>query len=179
MVRRRTAYGTVAVAAIACSAGSLGAQRPLVFVPVRADQVMSAADQQRTGVASLTPAQREALDGWLTRYSAELRGAGDEPVAQSTRWHRGRPGLVPLSAPPGAPLVAAPEDGSFIRLADGTLWEVYLPDRTATAVWRRGDYIAVARAAAGVGDYDHVLVNAPAHTRAVVRFVGLISPRRR
>ena len=43
-----------------------------------------------------------------------------------------------------------------------------------------GDYIAVSRAAVTVGDdYDHLLVNAPARTRAAARFVGLASPRRR
>lgn len=219
MPSRHTLYRTAVAIAIACPAESVSAQGPLVLVPVRVNQVMSEAEQQRTGVARLTPAQRIALDGWLTRYSAELRrtasaplarptptspiasanrtgesaideptlegssgeasGADHAPVAQRARWPRGRRRLAPYTAPPGALLVATPEDGSYVRLADGTLWDVYLPDRTATDVWRAGDYIAVSRAAAGVGDYDHLLVNAPARTRAFARFVGLVSPRRR
>jgi len=213
---RHTLSWVSAVVTIACSAPSLGAQGPLVFVPVRVNHVMSHTEQQRTGVASLTPAQRSALDAWLTRYSAELRRAAaaplarmadvpagtsgvragesaideptldeasvadDEPAAQPARWPRRRPWLLPFIVPPGAPLVATPGDGSYVRLANGTLWDVYLPDRTATDVWRAGDYIAVSRAPVTVGDYyDHVLVNAPARTRAAARFVGLVAPRRR
>jgi hypothetical protein len=86
---------------------------------------------------------------------------------------------VPLSAPPGARVVSTPEDGGRVRLADGTLWEVYLPDRTATVVWRRGDYVAVSRAPTAVDGYDHLLVNGAARTRALVRFVGFFPPRRR
>ena len=65
--------------AITCSASSLNAQGSLVFIPVRVGEVMSQADQQHTGVASLTPEQRFALDAWLTRYSAELRGPVNVP----------------------------------------------------------------------------------------------------
>src|SRR4051794_20037717 len=60
------------IAAVVCAASTLVAQQDkLVFVPMRASEVMSAADRQRIGVESLTPEQRLAFDVWLTRYSAE------------------------------------------------------------------------------------------------------------
>jgi hypothetical protein len=205
------------VAAVACAASTVLSQagRPqdtpqdtpqdkLVFAPVRASEVMSAADRQRTGVERLTSEQRFALDVWLTRYSAEIRGsappqpqqAGGRTVFASavaddasatepddgTVQQRGRRyrDWTPLSTvPPAARLVSAPDDGSFVRLADGTLWEVYPPDRTSTDGWHAGDYITVSLASTAVGDFDHVLVDTNANTRAHVRFVDVVGRSRR
>ena len=81
------------VTAVACAASTLLSQpdRPqdkpqdrLVFAPVRASEVMSAADRQRTGIDRLTPEQRFALDVWLTRYSAEIRGSAPPQTQQAT-----------------------------------------------------------------------------------------------
>jgi len=197
------------LAAVACAASTMLAQQDkLVFVPIRASEVMSAADRQRIGVDGLTPEQRFALDVWLTKYSAELRasaapqpqpqrtggrtifassdddGSAAEPDAEPSqrgdRRYDGR-AWTPLSTiPPAARLVSIPDDGGFVRLADGTLWEVYPPDRTSTDAWNAGDYITVSLAPAAVGDYDHVLVDTNANTRAHVRFVDVVgrSPRR-
>jgi len=98
----------------------------------------------------------------------------DAPPEQphARRRFRAQPSL-PLTAPIGARLAATPEGGGYLRLSDGTLWEIYLPDRPATVTWRRGDYVAVSRAAAAVGEFDHVLTNAPARIRAFARFAGL------
>jgi hypothetical protein len=178
MTIRRTFPRLSAALVIACSAASLSAQAPLVLVPVRVDQVMSEAQQRQTGVYRLTPEQRIKLDGWLTRYSAELTRAVGATLAQPTAAPRDRQ-WVPLIFPPGAQVVDTPQDGTYVRLADGTLWEVYLPDRTTTVTWHTGDYVTVSRAGAAMGEYDHQLVDAPARTRAFARFVGLVSPRRR
>lgn len=183
--------------AIAGPATPLAAQSALVLVPLRMADVMSPADLERAGLENLTREQRLALDSWLTRYAAELRRsaagngaaidqparwdasprAGDQPGRG--RWFRDRRIIAPITAPPGARLVATPDDGSYVRLADGTLWDVYLPDRPDVDAWRRGDYVIVSRAAAGVGEFDHLLVNASARSRAFARFVGLVAQRRR
>lgn len=195
-------------ASVACSAASLMAQDTqdqlkdkLIFVPIRTIQVMSAADQQRIGIDRLTPEQRFALDAWLTRYSAELRAnAFRQPAAATGRsiatssteesapseaptapeQYGRRGGWSPLSTlPPAARLVSTPDEGSFVRLADGTLWEVYTPDRTFTDEWQAGDYITVSQAPSAVGEFDHVLVDTNANTRAHVRFVDVVGSRRR
>jgi hypothetical protein len=194
---------------VACSASSLLAQDTqdkfkdkLIFVPIRASEVMTAADQQRIGIDRLTAEQRFAFDAWLTRYSAEVRanafreprsGAAKSIAAASTEesapsesatapaesGHHGW-GWTPLSTiPPAARLVSTPDDGSFVRLADGTLWEVYVPDRTFTDEWQEGDYITVSLASTAIGDFDHVLVDTHANTRAHVRFVDVVGSRRR
>ena len=215
--RRHRVSLVCGMTAVACAASTLlsqpgrpqdkpqdGPQDKLVFAPVRASEVMSAADRQRTGVDRLTPEQRFALDVWLTRYSAEIRGsappqpqqatgrtvfassadddasvteAEDEALQQRGRRYRD---WTPLSTvPPAARLVSAPDDGSFVRLADGTLWEVYPPDRTSTDEWHPGDYVTVSLASTAVGDFDHVLVDTNANTRAHVRFVDVVGRSRR
>ena len=178
-------------------------QDKLVFAPVRASDVMSAADRQRTGVEHLTPEQRFALDAWLTRYSAEIRGSAPPQPQQATgrtvfassaddasatepedeaiqpRGRRYRDWTPLSTVPPAARLVSAPDDGSFVRLADGTLWEVYPPDRTSTDEWHPGDYVTVSLASTAVGDFDHVLVDTNANTRAHARFVDVVGGSRR
>ena len=191
--------------AVVCAASTLVAQQDkLVFAPIRASEVMSAADRQRIGVEGLTPEQRLALDVWLTRYSAEIRGSAPpqaqpvssrtifasaddasptEPDADSTqrggRRYPDRLSSPLVTVPPAARLTSTPDDGSFVRLADGTLWEVYPPDRTSTDDWHPGDYITVSLASTAVGDFDHVLVDTNANTRAHVRFVDVVAGSRR
>ena len=100
---------------------------------------------------------------------------GDEASAQQPRavgW------TVFSTTPLGSRLAEVQEDGGYVRLADGTLWEIYLPDRTAADTWETGDFITVSRAAAATGDFDHMLVNAPANTRAYARFAGVVGRRR-
>ena len=207
--RRSRVWLAVVATSVACTASSLLAQDTqdklkdkLIFVPVRASDVMSPADQQRMGLDRLTAEQRFALDVWLTRYSAEVRAnafreprpGAARPIAASSSEEsaptesgtapaesgpRGW-GWTPLSTiPPAARLVSTPDDGSFVRLADGTLWEVYVPDRTFTDEWQEGDYITVSLASTAMGDFDHVLVDTHANTRAHVRFVDVVGSRRR
>lgn len=166
---RRSMWQSAVAALLAgpCASAAM-AQDPLALIPVRADQLMTPAELERSGLARLTPAERIVLDG----LTADDDAGGEERAGtQGRRPFRMLP--LPITAPPGSRLAATLEEGNYLRLADGTLWEVYLPDRTATVTWQRGDYIAVSRAPAGVGEYDHVLANAPHRTRAHARFAGL------
>ena len=204
--RRHRVSLVCGLAVVACATSTLLAQQQdkLVFVPVRASEVMSPADQQRIGVDRLTPEQRFAFDVWLTRYSAELRasplpqpsrgprtifasaaddGSAAESDAESTqRGARRQPDRLwtpLLGVPTAARLQSTPDDGSFVRLADGTLWEVYPPDRTSTDTWEPGDHVSVSLAPTAVGDFDHVLIDSNSNTRAHVRFVDVIRASRR
>jgi hypothetical protein len=208
--RRHRVSLVCGMTAVVCAASALVAQQDkpqdkLVFAPVRAGEVMSAADRQRTGVDRLTPEQRFALDVWLTRYSAEIRGSAPpqpqqatartvfarsaddasaaepdaEPSQRGGRRYRDHIWTPLLTIPPAARLVSTPDDGSFVRLADGTVWEVYPPDRTWTDEWHPGDYITVSLASTSIGGFDHVLVDTNANTRAHVRFVDVVGGSRR
>ncbi|HEX6052603.1 MAG TPA: hypothetical protein VFZ21_25235 [Gemmatimonadaceae bacterium] len=178
-------------AVLALSPVPLTAQEPLALVPLRMEQVMSPSQLEQAGLTRLTREQRLALDAWLTRYSAELtygddprtdvvlRGVSAEPPqVMQRRRPRGIVPEAPETAPIGARLVAAPDDGGVVRLADGTLWEISLPDRPTTDAWQVRDYVVVSPAPAAVGECDHVLVNTHARTRVFARFAGLVSSRR-
>jgi hypothetical protein len=109
--------------------------------------------------------------------ASELRAqgddAGDHAPATSDYYHGGRydQGLVP-----GVRIAAVSEDGALITLRDGTVWEVYLPHRTSTAEWRRGDFVIVKLSPLGqnVGQtrYTYELLNGRAESAAVVEFRG-------
>ena len=77
---------------------------------------------------------------------------------------------------PGVRIAHMGEDGTFIMLRDGTVWEVYLPDRTSTAEWLEGDFVIVKEAPLGqhVGQdgYSYELINGRAKSVATVRFKG-------
>jgi hypothetical protein len=70
------------------------------------------------------------------------------------------------------------DGGSSIQLQDGTVWEVYLPDRPSTTLWRKGDYVVVRREPMARGTYDYSILNGRAgsgsytDSRAFVRFRG-------
>jgi hypothetical protein len=63
-------------------------------------------------------------------------------------------------------------DGSHIVLNDGTIWEVYLPDRPTVDMWKPGDLLIVREAAVMQGDYDYTIKDG--RTRGIVsaRLVG-------
>jgi hypothetical protein len=70
------------------------------------------------------------------------------------------------------------DGGTLIELQDGTLWEVYLPNRPATSLWRKGDYVLVRRDPLPRGFYDYTILNGRAglygdnDATAFVRFRG-------
>ena len=140
---------------VAPPATSAVAQGPLSVVIAGASQSMAALVVTRDGIARLTRA----------RHSAHTESAW------SDHRHRTRRSASPSSAPPVERVAETTGEGSYVRLTDGTVWEVYLPDRTGTVLWRRGDYVSVSRAPAAAGDYDYVLVDARARARALARFV--------
>lgn len=77
---------------------------------------------------------------------------------------------------PGERIARMDEGGTLIELRDGTVWEVYLPDRTSTAGWQEGDFLIVKKAPLGqhIGQdgYTYELFNGRTNERAVVSFRG-------
>jgi hypothetical protein len=68
-------------------------------------------------------------------------------------------------------------EGTHVVLADGTIWEVYLPDRPSVNTWRPGDLLIVRESSVTQGEYDYTLKDG--RTRGVVyaRLVGETSGR--
>ena len=166
---------------------------------VKLDEVMSAQDQMATGVANLSVAQRQSLERWLARYTGTVAAVArridrtparetDSPradVAPRTESRQapmrqaeqpsltGKPWL-PHKLPNGAQMLRSMDGSTFVMLADGTMWEVYLPHRPQADTWRPGDLIQVRQASIVTGDFDYQLVNGAARSSVSARFAGWV-----
>ncbi len=72
-------------------------------------------------------------------------------------------------------------EGGTIRLADGTKWDVYLPDRPTVDRWHAGDVVVVRtrniKVSTGTGNpFDYLLINGRDNSTATVRFAGMQQP---
>lgn len=94
------------------------------------EAVMSERELQATGVATLSPTQRKALDAWLNRYTQRVaRLAASLAAAQS----RAGTARHTQSAPPSncSPAIETQIDGDFdgwdgntiFKLVNGQIWE--------------------------------------------------------
>lgn len=63
-------------------------------------------------------------------------------------------------------------DGGRVVLGDGTVWEIYLPDRPSVNTWRRGDLLVVRPRGIAQGDYDYSLTDGRSRAEVAARLVG-------
>ena len=144
----------------------------------RMSDVMSPSELRATGIASLTVAQRAELDAWLVRYTGIVERAAshgaqtDAPAAVG-----GDNGGVSYAGPPnaeyGSRITDVRDGGGFVKLADGTVWEVLLAKRPEADTWKVGDYVLVsARAVVMGGDYYFELINGRSGHGVEVKFKG-------
>lgn len=114
----------------------------------------SATLSQRAGAQEETgpPPSQETLDSTRAEY------------APSSVWN-------------GQRLHRVLQDGTRIMLTDGTVWEVYLPNRPAVNTWRPGDLLIVREAAVSQGEYDYVMKDGRTRRLVWVRLVGDVNGR--
>jgi hypothetical protein len=191
----RTRISSALVVALMSMPCALSAQAS----DVRLDEVMSAQDQMATGVANLSAAQKQSLERWLARYTGTVAAVArrlertpardidvpraDAPRAEPSRQAplrqaqeptlTGKPWL-PHKLPNGAQMLRSMDGSTFVMLADGTMWEVYLPHRPQADMWRPGDLIQVRQASIVTGDFDYQLVNGAARSSVSARFAGWV-----
>jgi hypothetical protein len=80
-------------------------------------------------------------------------------------------GRVPR--PVGLYIRAVEEDGRYLALEDGSLWEVEISDRATTASWTADDFVNLTWIAAPRGDFEYLLTRAGyREQRAAVRLAG-------
>jgi hypothetical protein len=145
--------GALLVVALA-AAQPAGAQEPAssaATLPAPDDSAVAAV------LAKLDDSDRATLERWLARYAS--------PAGRRGWWGGAR---IPASFY----VDEVVDRGSYIRLEDGTLWEVALGDRPATATWQPNESIVVRIIGAPTGDYEYELVNADNRLRAAARFAG-------
>jgi hypothetical protein len=63
-------------------------------------------------------------------------------------------------------------EGSHVVLGDGSIWEIYLPDRPAVNTWRPGDLLVVRESSVTQGDYDYSLKDGRTRGAVAARLVG-------
>lgn len=192
----RTRILSALLVALVSMPGALSAQAS----DVRLDEVMSAQDQMATGVANLSAAQRQSLERWLARYTGTVAAVArridrlparetespradiaprSEPARQAPMRQAQEPSLtgkpwLPHKLPNGAQMLRSIDGSTFVMLADGTMWEIYLPHRPQAETWRSGDVIQVRQASIVTGEFDHQLVNGAARSAVSARFAGWV-----
>ena len=63
-------------------------------------------------------------------------------------------------------------DGTHVVLGDGTIWEIYLPDRPSVNTWRRGDLLLVRESSVSQGEFDYSLTDGRTRGAVAARLVG-------
>jgi len=89
----------------------------------------------------------------------------------------GRPYDEPTSVYNAHRVTRVIDDGSHVVLADGTIWEVYLPDRPAVNTWRPGDLLVVRESSVTQGEYDYTLKDGRTRRAVYARLVGEVNGR--
>jgi hypothetical protein len=80
-------------------------------------------------------------------------------------------GRVPR--PVGLYVRAVEQDGRYLALEDGSLWEVEVSDRATTASWTPDDFVNLSWISAPRGDFEYLLTRVgDLEQRAAVRLAG-------
>jgi hypothetical protein len=155
---------------------------PLSFAPDSVPELsdlLTAREMERMGLGKLTAAEQQELAELLVRWrrmgSFGMRAPGRMLAIPLARRFpaTARVELVEQSDPRNAMTIAdVAAGGTLIVLGDGTIWEVYLPDRVKTAAWTKGEAVRVRPAPVEIGTFDYELLNGGSADRAMVRFRG-------
>ena len=159
---------------------------PLSFAPDSAPELsdlLTAREMERMGLGKLTAEEQQELAQLLVRWRRTGRMGMMAPRAWAIPLSRRFPVTTrvehvdqgdPRSAIGISDIAAG---GSLVILGDGTIWEVYLPDRVKTVGWGRGEAVRVRPASVEIGEFDYELLNGGESNRARVTFRGRTGAR--
>jgi hypothetical protein len=83
------------------------------------------------------------------------------------------PGCGPFPQPVGLYISAVEDDGRYLALEDGSLWEVEISDRATTASWLPDDFVNISWIAAPREDFEYLLTRVgDREQKAAVRLAG-------
>jgi hypothetical protein len=78
-----------------------------------------------------------------------------------------------LRPPAGYDIQAVSEDGRYVTLQNGTVWEVEISDRATTGSWTAGNFVGISRIWAPRNGYDWLLTKTEnVDQLAAVKLVG-------
>jgi hypothetical protein len=137
------------------------------------DEIMSEQDQQAAGLSKLSEAERAALERWITDWSLKIYEMGAQGTADnSSSAPTGSTGNIYSGVGGGHWISKVIDNGAYIRLEDGSLWEVASVDRVYTSIWLPVTEITVIKAENAVGDYSYLLINTDDGEKAYARLVS-------
>ncbi|MEP7064628.1 MAG: hypothetical protein ABI889_01215 [Gemmatimonadota bacterium] len=99
------------------------------------------------------------------------------PPQQSSVADSSRAPGPPSSVPNAKRIRRVIDEGTHVVLTDGTVWEIYLPDRPSVNMWRSGDLLVVRDAAVMQGEFDFTLKDGRTRKPVSARLVGDLSSR--
>lgn len=107
------------------------------------------------------------------RAAAQGEGADAQPSTVDSARSLGQP----TSVWNAHRVVRVINEGSHVVLGDGSIWEIYLPDRPAVNTWRPGDLLVVRESSVTQGDYDYNLKDGRTRGAVAARLVGETNSR--
>jgi hypothetical protein len=102
----------------------------------------------------------------LALLSASSAAAQAQSTAVGCNWHCYRV-VLPL----GLTIREVIDDGSFVTLEDGSVWEIRLPQRPVASSWRPGDFVRLKTIWAPVDGFEILLAHGDSD-RAEARLAG-------
>lgn len=129
---------------------------------VRIEQVMTPQELKATGIVTLTPAQRAALNKWLTEYTWRIMQLSQRSSSGSTY----------LGLGSGHWIKEKGDGGSLIILEDGSVWKIHLLDRIYTTLWLPITSITVLESESPIGNYKYLLINIDDGEKALAKYLG-------
>ena len=127
-----------------------------------------------TRVDKLAPAQREALDRWLTKFTLRVVKAEQRLAANAKS--DSVPSADGSASYPGVGsghwISSNDSDGAVITLEDGSMWQINSVDQADTALWLPITDITIVRAKSPIGDYKYELIDTEDDEKALGKYLG-------
>lgn len=102
----------------------------------------------------------------LALFSTRSATAQAQSNASGCDWHCYR-----IALPLGLTIREVTDDGSFVTLEDGSVWEIRLPQRPVASSWQPGDFVQLKTVWAPVDRFETLLARGDAD-RAEARLAG-------
>lgn len=150
----------LALAAVVCAPATLFAAEPTRRV-IPLNEIMTKREQKSTGLHKLTLDERAALEEWLTFFANTIARESASVTARAAGLSAIAPARSTLSADAAIKIAASAtggnysgldqkhavkekvDNGSFILLDDGSMWQIAPIDRASSALWLPQDSILV------------------------------------
>jgi hypothetical protein len=157
---RRCVRSLTLLAVLGIPLAALKAQQLTLSLTV--NEVMSTQELESTGVLSLSPSQRTALNKWLNRYTSAVVQVAHGSANRSNYGSIGGGHWVSEKA----------DSGGLMILEDGSIWEISPTDRVDTMLWLPTTDITVLESKILVGGYKYLLINTDDGEKAEAKYLG-------